>query len=417
MKKLYFLAATLLATTTLFGQTNLDFENWTAGEPDGWDFTYNILSGIGTLSATPITQQTNNPSVGSSYMRSESVELTGSQDPSIAPDGIYGGFAEQEFASTDEYSSMTVDVKYDIQGSDAGVIVLVGFDASGDPCRLGAQTFTGSEANWETVTFNVNSLNANSPVEWAIRVSSSAEEVLTNQPAAVLGSVLDVDNIVLNLSNPVDNVSNVEASDIDDNCDGSDLQVTFDVPDESNVEAYFLLVTTPNITPGMLADPALAFENLGIELTPNGSNQTHVFSATDEYYFVDGNNLAAATITDDVEMVVHVMVKPVAGFDAVFNVSNNITIECASASLIKESLKDVKVYPNPAVELVNFDFGTTEISELSITNLSGQVVSVNHVNATSTQVDVANLDNGIYFYNAVDAEGNIVATNKFVVSK
>jgi hypothetical protein len=311
---------------------------------------------------------------------------------------------------------MTVDVKYDVQGSDAAGILLIGFDASGDAVRLGAQTFTGSESSWQTVTIPVNSIGANSPVDWAIRLSSSADELLINQPIPVLGSILDVDNIVLNISNPAPNVSNVVATDIGDNCDGTDLQVTFDVPDETNIDSYYLLVTTPNITPGMLANPVLAFENLGIQLMANGANQTHVFSAADEYYFIDGNNLAAATITNDVELVVHVMVKPLAPFDPVFNVSNNITINC-TASLIKESLKDVKVYPNPVVDLVNFDFGNTEIAVITIVNLSGQVVSVNNVNATSAQIGVADLDNGIYFYNALDAEGKIVATNKFVVSK
>lgn len=415
MKKIYLFAATLLASATLFGQTNLSFEDWDTGEPVDW-FTYNVFATLGTVSTTPITQMTNNPSDGASYLRSETFALTNSTNANI-PDGTYGGYADLEFASTDEYSSVTVDVKYDIQGSDAAGILLVGLDANGDAVRLGAQTFTGSTTDWETVTFSVNSIAAGAPTDWSIRLSSSAEEILTQQPAAVLGSVLDVDNIVLTTANPVPNVTNVVATDIDDNCDGTDLQVSFDVPDETNIASYFILVTTPNITPGMLADPAAAFETLGIEITPNGQNQTYVFAATDEYYFVDGQQLGAAAITDNEAMVVHVYVQPNTGFDGAFEVSNSVTLDCPTSNLTKEALKAIRVYPNPASEFINFDFGNNTASTLTITNVSGQVVSNVNVNSNKATVSVSEFDKGIYFYNAIDANGNVITTNKFVVTK
>lgn len=417
MKKIYLSILAVAASTAMIAQTNLSFETWDTGDPVDWT-TSNAFSAAGTLSGTPVIEMTDVPTDGGSYMRGETVELTNTQDPTNAPNGLYGGYAILNFASTDEYGSLTIDVKYDIQGNDEATVAIFGEDAGGNVVAVGADFFTGNVTTFETVTVPIN-YTGTDPVAWTIIVSSSAESVLQNQPPAELGSILDADNIVLNLSNPAPNVSNVVASDIDDNCNGTDLEVAFDVPgDETDIANYYLLVTTPDITPGLLADPLAAFQALGVQITPDGTNKTHVFGATDDYYFVDNGQLAAATIAEDVELVVHVYVEGQNGFDDVFNVSNPITLDCpgSGASLFENEIESANVYPNPASNKVNFDFGNNTVETLTVTDMNGRTIETVTGNTSFVTVDVNGLENGVYFYNAVDNTGNVISANKFVVN-
>lgn len=417
MKKIYLSILAVAVSTAMIAQTNLSFETWDTGDPVDWN-TSNALSADGTLSGTPVIEMTDIPSDGGSYMRGETVELTDTQDSTNAPNGLYGGYAILSFASTDEYGSLTIDVKYDIQGNDEATVAIFGQDAGGNVIAVGVDFFTGNVTTFETVTVPIN-YTGTDPVAWTIIVSSSAESVLQNQPPAELGSILDADNIVLNLSNPAPNVSNVVATDIDDNCNGTDLEVAFDVPgDETDIANYYLLVTTPDITPGLLADPLAAFQALGVQITPDGTNKTHVFGATDDYYFVDNGQLAAATIAEDVELVVHVYVEGQNGFDDVFNVSNPITLDCpgSGASLFENEIESANIYPNPASNKVNFDFGNNTVETLTVTDMNGRTIETVTGNTSFVTVDVNGLENGVYFYNAVDNAGNIISANKFVVN-
>lgn len=417
MKKIYLSILAAVTSTAMIAQTNLSFEDWDAGEPVDW-FTSLIYDDFGDVSATPVLQMTDVPTDGASYFRGETFEFTNSIDPTNAPNGIYGGYAILDFASTDEYGSLTIDVKYDVQGNDEATVAIFGEDAGGDVIAVGADFFTGTQGTFETVTIPISYFGTD-PVAWTIIVSSSAESVLANQPPAELGSILDADNIVLSLSNPAPNVSNVVASDIDDNCDGTDLEVAFDVPgDETDIANYYLLVTTPDISPGMLADPLAAFEAFGVQLTPDGTNKTHVFAAADDYYYVDNGQLAAAPIAEDVELVVHVYVEGQNGFDDVFNVSNPVTLDCpgSGASLFENEIEGANVYPNPATNKVNFDFGNNTVESLTITDMNGRTIETVKGNTSFVTVDVNGLENGVYFYNAVDNAGNIISANKFVVN-
>lgn len=95
-------------------------------------------------------------------------------------------------------------------------------------------------------------------------------------------------------------------------------------------------------------------------------------------------------------------------------IDNFVVTESGSSVSIDEFSKNVKVYPNPASNYVNFDVDGLENGNISITSLTGQEVINTSINS-STTVDVANLKAGVYIYTIRDSNNELVKTNKLVI--
>lgn len=434
MKKLYFTVLAACAAFTMSAQTNLSFENWNQGNPVDWDYFgqgthMNAFQNAGDLTddngdpVVPSEEKTDVPTDGGSYVRMTSFLLSNSIDPQNLPDGPYGSVNYQLFSSTDKYEDVSFDVKYDVLGSDEALIFVQANDANGDPVGQGYTQLTGSQANFSTETVTINYTTSEPIVEYEIIVSSSIGEVFNNvggnpAPTPEPGSILDVDNIVLgNIIIDAPNVSNVVASDISDNGDGSDLEVTFDVPnDESDIANYWIVASDENITPGALPDPLTFFQNAGIQSTPDGSNKTVNFAAGDVYYYVDNGQAAQTPIVEDSLMVVWVYVEGQNGAGDVFKASNQITLTSQTTGIDSEALSTVKAYPNPAKNNVNFVVPNAE-GTLTITSVTGQTVVSQPVENEVEKVNTHALNNGVYIYTVQDNAGQVIKTNKLVINK
>lgn len=73
-----------------------------------------------------------------------------------------------------------------------------------------------------------------------------------------------------------------------------------------------------------------------------------------------------------------------------------------------------KLYPNPANNVVNISFGSNIIASTNIVSLTGQVVRTNAVNDGEVKFDISNLESGFYLYQALNNEGEVLFTNKFI---
>jgi hypothetical protein len=434
MKKIYLSILAVCAAFTMNAQTNLSFDTWTMADPDGWDYfgqgiTVNAFAGAGDLTddngdpVVPIVEMTDVPTDGPSYVRMTSFLLSNSTQPGTLPDGPYGSLNYQTFASTDKYEDVSIDVKYDILGTDEGILLVQALDVNGDVVGQGLTQLTGNQATFVTEVVTMNYISSDPVVDYEIIVASSIQSVLTTlggnpTPDPEPGSILDVDNIVLgNIIIEAPNVTNVVASDISDNGNGTDLQVTFDVPnDETDVANYWLVATTPGVSPGFLPDPLTFFQNNGIQATPNGSSQTVTFGASDVYYFVNGMNLGQDPITENEEMVVWVYVVGQNGAADVFESSNNITLTSGGVGLFSENKEEINVYPNPASNFVNFSIPNAE-GKLVITSITGQNVVNQNIENNVETVNTNHLQNGVYIYTIQDNAGNVVKTNKLVINK
>ena len=85
--------------------------------------------------------------------------------------------------------------------------------------------------------------------------------------------------------------------------------------------------------------------------------------------------------------------------------------DCATASIDKNNLLEISLYPNPAKETLNISAKNT-IESATIYNVLGRKVQSYAVNATSKKLDISSLSTGIYILKyTVD---NVVGSMKFI---
>lgn len=97
----------------------------------------------------------------------------------------------------------------------------------------------------------------------------------------------------------------------------------------------------------------------------------------------------------------------------VFSQSNN------ELTVINQNEKvAVSTYPNPAVTKLNFTFETNNINLLivEIFKLTGQPILTIIPNDKQYSLDVASMEEGIYFYKVI-YNGKLVKTEKFMIIK
>lgn len=84
----------------------------------------------------------------------------------------------------------------------------------------------------------------------------------------------------------------------------------------------------------------------------------------------------------------------------------------------KSSLvNDVALYPNPASTEITLTTELIENNSIAILDVTGKLVKEISFTTNKINISVSELDNGIYFYNIYDANGNVLHSNKFVVAK
>ncbi len=428
MKKIYFMVASLFMGVTSFAQSNLGFETFTSGHPSNWglytaeamNINTLVATSGGTATATPVTQST--PAAeGSSAAKLTSFTLSGATNTSH--NGDYAGHLSQLFPILTKINSVSYQFKSTIGATDSAMVFVEVYNNNGslpDNTNIigqGRSFIKGNNTQWTSGTVTVNYFNADAPQSARIVIVSSGGDIFQSLAPVVPGSILEIDDITIQYSTtaPAGNVTNVVATDIANNDNGSDLQVTFDIPatETADVDKYYAAVFAPGLTPGMLTTPGDFFENAGIEITPNGSSQTITFDATEVYYYVSGSSLAFAPIENDIPLVVWIYVKAKAGKEDVYKASNQITLTSplSVAGFIKE---DVKVFPNPATDVLNVEFGTEAVVGVNIIDLNGQVISNNTISNGTAKVNVSNLQSGMYIFQGFDVNGNVLKTDKFI---
>ena len=92
--------------------------------------------------------------------------------------------------------------------------------------------------------------------------------------------------------------------------------------------------------------------------------------------------------------------------------ASRVTIQDASQRILK-------VYPNPGVTITKFEFQKNYERgyKLQIINFIGkQVHETKNINS-STTLDLASFNRGVYIYQLIDQSGKVVESGKFQVSK
>ena len=427
MKKFYFLVSGLLLSMGAMAQVqNGGFETWTTGEADNWSSANELIGlavpngGTVTIGGSPttvaVTEGTTNPLEGSSYANLQSFSLAGLAAFGV-PDGVYGANISQAIETTNKYSGVAFAYRADLVGTDA-VGVIVTAKKNGATVGQNYRVYNASQATWVRDTIAMSYSATPDTIEIEFGSSFGTLYNIPNTPIPTAdGTVMEVDDVQF-LAVPVyaDAASNVVATDIADNGDGRDLQVTFDAAaDESTVSEYRIFVMAENLT---LVDWSGAPAGIYETVTPNGSaSYTHVHTQTSIYLApVGGNNVGPALIAENIPMDVYVL-SMADGTNAeaaqISVLSNTITLD-GYVGLSTETVQNVVVYPNPAQNQVNVIAGFDEGSVV-INSITGQEVVNGAILNGGAKLDVSNLKSGIYIYTIRNQEGNVVKTNKLVI--
>lgn len=211
MKKIYFLAASLLLSAGLVAQTNLGFETWTAGSPDGWETENDLaplVNGAGgtiTSGGTPITamvtQGTTGAAEGSSYAILTSFTLTGLAAYQI-PDGIYSANVDQKIQTTERFTAVKFSYRANLVGGDQAVAFFTsrgpGHDWGANAIGQGMFDITASQSAWTEVTMPITYFSTDAIDSVEILFATTKSQVFGSGTAPTADStVLEIDKVEL----------------------------------------------------------------------------------------------------------------------------------------------------------------------------------------------------------------------------
>lgn len=89
----------------------------------------------------------------------------------------------------------------------------------------------------------------------------------------------------------------------------------------------------------------------------------------------------------------------------------------STASVEENSTYEIKAYPNPTSDNFRIELPDTRTRTISIMGMTGQVLKTIAVNNMNVTLNVADLDNGVYFYQLKSDNGEVLTTRKLVVKK
>jgi hypothetical protein len=118
-----------------------------------------------------------------------------------------------------------------------------------------------------------------------------------------------------------------------------------------------------------------------------------------------------STIADN-QASVYIVVRHFNVTDMNFIVFDDVEITAGFVAVEESSLEVLSVYPNPSTDVLNITLNSN-VETISILSLDGKLISKEVVNANNVALNVSNLSSGVYFYEAITAEGNKLR-NKFV---
>lgn len=470
MKKNLLVFLTAICTSAI-AQTNLNFENWTGNEPNGW-VTSNAITQSNGGSQT-VFKETSNPGQGTSSVKM----VTGScpdcpnfsifgqfGPPTPMPNPFGGGIQLGDFAFPGAPYTMrpiSIDFKYKSkpQGNDIGgfAVELTRYNSGTDETEtVGEASFQSSAqiTSWTNMNIPVVYYSAQTPDTINIYATSSIGSIPDLSafgipkppvPDPVAGSEFYLDAIVINLPS----------------CDGLALSVTGTKESAIGMNdgtatanpnggtqpysySWNTLATTPSINsliPGMYyvtVTDANGCQKVGSYfVAPGGCNVSvsvsSANSSTNNIYSGTGSatvNVSGGNPPYDYQWNTGATTSSISnlpvGSYAVW-VSEQGNPNCGAwgyatvwgpggppAGINKNVVKNsVWVYPNPANDNIFFTIIDESAMKILVYDVAGKVVADIIVSNKITTVNVAAYKNGIYFYQVKNSNGENIQSGKF----
>jgi hypothetical protein len=77
---------------------------------------------------------------------------------------------------------------------------------------------------------------------------------------------------------------------------------------------------------------------------------------------------------------------------------------------------NLSVYPNPVSDVLNFDIDNNKAARVEIMDIAGRKVDAANFEMNHASVDVRNYNKGIYLYQVLNSDGQVVKTGKITVN-
>lgn len=112
-----------------------------------------------------------------------------------------------------------------------------------------------------------------------------------------------------------------------------------------------------------------------------------------------------------------IAVYAVSGTSATFNAAScRVYTLYNSLTEIERAASTVQVYPNPTNDFVNFSIDYNKVNTVKMLDITGREIETSSFNLNQTQIDVRNYKAGIYLYQILDVDNNIIKTGKITVN-
>jgi hypothetical protein len=106
------------------------------------------------------------------------------------------------------------------------------------------------------------------------------------------------------------------------------------------------------------------------------------------------------------------------------SVNDNDNAGCAAVSLqfnvgmdeLEQAAQSLNVYPNPASDVVNFSIDYNKAASVKMMDITGRVIETVNFDMNNASVDVRNYNAGIYMYQVLDNEGQVIKAGKVSVN-
>ncbi len=167
---------------------------------------------------------------------------------------------------------------------------------------------------------------------------------------------------------------------------------------------YFILVADENFK--ITFSPTDATDETGLILIKATATSIQII-------VMDDNGSINVTDQANWDLFVPIVIRADKGIDNVDPYDYNLTITAASpASIGNISESNINIFPNPATEFISIN-STTELQSFEIVDLTGKVVFSDYL--TNSQINVNNIENGVYFIKLYDNKG-VAKTEKLIIA-
>ena len=79
--------------------------------------------------------------------------------------------------------------------------------------------------------------------------------------------------------------------------------------------------------------------------------------------------------------------------------------------------RNVSLYPNPAMNIINFEINLNSATAIYIYDVSGKQIVNTEIKGTISKINTADLSEGVYMYRVVDGNGSALVNGKFNIIK